>query len=285
MSEQETRAMARLTPTSALLAPRSRVIATDLQWIADSKDQRFLDHIFTRSTAKKRGFANVDFRYCTFDACYFRDCNFDSCNFTGCRFVGSNFHGSKFIGCDFDYASFERTQIDSAILDNSCPAHENLKLRFARTLRVNFQALGDTASVNKAILVELDATSIHLYEAWHSNASYYRKKYAGVHRFNSFVDWLRFKTLDALWGNGERPAKLARSVAVFLVVIAIIDVGTHRDPALVASYWKALIDSPQIFLGTGPSPFSGLAAAAIAFVRLVTFGLFVSILVRRFARR
>ncbi len=285
MTDQKANSIVQVAPFPGLLTPRHRVVTTDVQWAADSKDQPFLDHVFVRSTAKKRSFVNVDFRYCTFDACYFRDCKFDSCDFTGCRFLGSNFHGSTFVGCKFDYASFERTQIDSAILDHCCPAHENLKLRFARTLRVNFQALGDAASVNKAILVELDATSIHLHKAWRSNESYYRRKYAGVHRLNSFVDWLRFKTLDVLWGNGERPAKLARSVVAFLLLIAVIDVISHRDPALVASYWGALLDSPQAFLGTGPSLFGGLATAAIAFVRLVTFGLFVSILVRRFARR
>jgi uncharacterized protein YjbI with pentapeptide repeats len=285
MTDQASTTSVRVATPPGPLVTRRRVVASDQQWAADAKDQSFLDHVFTRSSAKKRAFTNVDFRYSAFDVCYFRDCKFDSCDFTGCRFIGSNFHGSTFTGCKFDYAHFERTQVDSAILDFCCPSVENLKLRFARTLRMNFQALGDAASVNKAILVELDATSIHLYKAWQSNESYYRKKYAGVARLNAFLEWSRFKALDVLWGNGERPAKLARFVLGFLVLIAAFDVGANRDPRLLTSYWAALLNSVQVFLGTGPSPFGSLASAGIAFARLVTFGLFVSILVRRFARR
>ncbi len=93
----------------------------------------------------------MDFKYCVFDGCYLRQCTFDSCDFTGCRFVGSSFHGSTFTGCKFDYAAFERTIITSDILDTCCPPFENLKLRFARTLRTNYEALGDSDAVNKAL--------------------------------------------------------------------------------------------------------------------------------------
>ena len=52
-------------------------------------------------------------------------------------------------------------------------------MKFARTLRMNYQQLGFAESVNKAIQIELQATEIHLYKAWRSNEAYYRKKYAG----------------------------------------------------------------------------------------------------------
>src|SRR4051794_5362342 len=107
---------------------RDRVIAIDWQWNADLSNRRFTDHVFTRSSAKQRTFAHVDFRYSLFDGCYFRNCTFDSCDFTGCRIVATNFHGSSFVGCKFDYAVFERTIIDNTILDTGCPAVENLKL-------------------------------------------------------------------------------------------------------------------------------------------------------------
>lgn len=270
----------------SLLKTKARWLLSDVQWLADANDAKFPDHIFTRTSAKKRTFSGVDFRYCTFDACYFRDCGFDSCDFTGCRFLNCNFHGSRFIGCKFDYAAFERTFIDNAILDECCPAYENLKLRFARSLRANFQALGDAESVNKAILVELDATGVHLTKAWTSNESYYRKKYRGLRRIKAFFAWLEFKILDLLWGNGERPGRLARSVLFFLVLLAIYDAITHGDPWSLHSYLAALLRSPATFLGTSASPpFGEFVTTTVAFLRLVAFGLFISILVRRFARR
>lgn len=273
------------TVAAGLLQPKTRILLTDQQWVADVRGTPFLDHVFVRSSAKRRSFISVDFRYSVFDACYFRDCCFDSCDFTGCRFVGTNFHGATFTGCTFDYASFERTQIDSIILDTCCPAFENLKSQFARTLRMNYQGLGDVRSVNKAILVELDATRIHLWKAWDSNEPYFRHKYKGWARKKAFVEWLGFMILDFLWGNGESPGKLVRFVGLLLVAIGMGDALGYRDPSLLSTYWTSLVGAPQVFLGSMQSPFGGLVSAGIVFLRLIVFGLFVSILVRRFVRR
>jgi hypothetical protein len=272
-------------PVAGLLQPKTRNFLTDQQWVADAREVRLSDHVFVRSSAKKRTFTNVDFRYSIFDACYFRDCSFDSCDFTGCRFVGTNFHGSTFDGSKFDYASFERTQIDSSVLDVCCPPFENVKSQFARTLRVNYQGIGDVRSANKAILVELDATRTHLLDAWHGNDRYHRQKYKGWTRVKAFVDWLGFVTLDFLWGNGESPGKLARSVGLLLVGIALCDALGHGNSGLISTYWASLVAAPQLFLGTSTSPFGGFVSAGIVFLRLIAFSLFVSILVRRLVRR
>ena len=73
-----------------------------------------------------------------------------------------------FTGCKFDYSIFERTLIDADLLDTECPGQENLKMRFARTLRMNFQQVGDAKAANRAIKVELQATMAHLHKAWRS---------------------------------------------------------------------------------------------------------------------
>jgi uncharacterized protein YjbI with pentapeptide repeats len=132
-----------------MLVNSGRQIETDKKFDTDVSSTAIQNRLFIRLIAKGKSFTKVDFRYCVFDACYLRACNFDSCDFTGCRFVGTNLHGSKFSGCKFDYATFERTLIDSAILDTECPGLENLKSRFARTLRTNFQQLGDATAVNR----------------------------------------------------------------------------------------------------------------------------------------
>jgi len=220
-----------------------------------------------------------------FDDCYFRKCVFDSCDFTGCRFVETSFYGSSFDGCTFDYATFERTIIDDDILDNCCPGYENLKLRFARTLRMNYQGLGDSAAANKAILVELEATGIHLSKAWRSNESYYRKKYKGIRRLSSFMEWAKFRTLDFAWGNGESPVKLTRTAVLLLFLLAAYDTLVYRNPILVSDWGQALHDAPQAFLVSSPSSYPGLVVAVVALTRLVVLGLFLSILIRRLARR
>ncbi|GAG90275.1 unnamed protein product, partial [marine sediment metagenome] len=218
--------------------------------------------------------------------CYLRNCVFDSCDFTGCRFISVNFHGTSFRGCKFDYATFERTIVDSNILDTSCPGWENLKSTFARTLRTNFQQLGDATSANKAIKVELEATEAHLYKAWKSNESYYRKKYEGLNRAKKFSEWLKFKVLDFIWGNGESAYKLVRSIIIIFLLMTIYNVLAFTDPAKISSYWNSILAIPPIFLGvTSPSHYPELYLTFIVFIRLAAIGFLLSIIIKKFSRR
>lgn len=263
-----------------------RVKLEDKRFDANVATAKFLNHFFLRLVAKERHFQNVDFRYCIFDACYLRDCTFDSCDFTGCRFIGTNFHGSSFPGCKFEYAVFERTDIDDDVLANNCPGYENLKRKFARTLRMNYQQLGDSESVNKAISVELEATNAYLYKSWRSNERYYRKKYKEWVRVGQFFKWANFKALDWIWGNGESAYKLGRAALFVLAAIAVIDATVFRDAGQVQSYAKAILVSPQILLGVEvPEAYGASYLSVIVFTRLVLFGFFMSIVIKRFNRR
>jgi hypothetical protein len=268
-----------------MLKDSTRVHLIDKWFDGDEANSGFTNHVFIRLIAKGRRFTHVDFKYSIFDACYLRDCVFDSCDFTGCRFVASNLHGSTFPGCKFDYTTFERTDIDSEVLDTSCPPFENLKAKFARTLRMNYQQLGDSAAVNKSISVELRAAETHLHKAWQSNESYYRKKYTGVMRLEMWGRWACFKLLDFIWGNGESPLKLIRSLILLLVAMAVIDVTTWRSSQDVRVI-QALASAPQVLLGTQtPDGFPRLYLALVMALRLVAFGFFTSILIKRFSRR
>lgn len=221
-----------------------------------------------------------------FEVCYLRGCVFDSCDFTGCRFSGSNFHGSTFSGCKFDYAWFERTLIDDSILNTGCPGPENLKLKFARTLRMNYQQIGDAQSANKAIKIELEATQLHLYKAWRSAESYYRKNYTGWNRLKVFGQWLNFRTLDIVWGNGESPWKLLRTAGIVVGAVSIIHATFFDDWRLVDNYISAIRKAPQVFFGTvTPATYPTWYLTIIMVTRLIMFGFFMSIVIKRFNRR
>ncbi len=269
-----------------MLSNSNRIEQKDKKFDADVSKANLTNQLFIRLVAKGKRFANVDFKYTIFDACYLRNCIFDTCDFTGCRFVGTSLYGSSFPGCKFDYVTFEKTVIDNDILDTGCPALENLKMKFARSLKVNYQQLGDTKSANKAVSVELQATEVHLSKSWRSNESYYRKKYAGWGRVKAFLEWVSFKTLDFIWGNGESVLKLLRAGLLVLLLIALIDVLSFKNPESLKSYWQALKEAPPIFLGVfSPTYYPSLYLALIAFVRLVTMGFFLSIIIKRFNRR
>ena len=249
-------------------------------------DDKFINKLFERLVALKVEFKNVDFRYCIFDAAYLRNCSFEECDFTGCRFINCNLAGCSFNGCKFDYASFDKSQIDNDILDVGCPGPENLKLKFARSLRMNYQQIGDAKSANKAISIELQATEDHLHKAWKSKESYYRKKYKGLDRLKVYGEWLEFKLLDLIWGNGESSWKLFRAVLVVLLIITAIHVIGFGNPSLVESYVEALWMSPQVFLGiVSPTAYPKSYVTLIFLIRLIMFGFFMSIIIKRFNRR
>lgn len=250
----------------------------------DPKDYAF--KVYIRLNAKKQSFKNVNFQHSIFDTCYFNKCIFDSCDFTGCRFVGCNLHQSAFSGCKFEYAVFERCQIDDDILEREAPQRENLKMRFARTLRMNFQQIGDAKAVNKAISLELVATESYLKKSWSSSETYYREKYPGWKRVPQFFKWLEFRVLDAIWGNGESTLKLLRTILVIHMLIAAYDTIQFRNPWDIKDYALSLAASPGIFFGIAnphayPIWFSSLVGAA----RLLGFAFLTAILVKRFGRR
>lgn len=142
-----------------MLSDSERKHQVDKKFETDVKDGKFKNKLFICLVALNKKITKVNFSYSIFDTCYLRKCIFESCDFTGCRFIGTNLHEAKFSDCEFRYATFEKTLVDNYILDQECPEEENLKMRFARSLRMNYQSLGDAESANKAMRVELRAFS------------------------------------------------------------------------------------------------------------------------------
>lgn len=275
-------------PHKALMKGNREVI-TDFYVGEDVQNERkaFAFKIYVRLNAKKETtIRNVSFQHSIFDGGYFNNCVFDSCDFTGCRFIGCNFHLTAFTGCKFDYAVFERCQIDDDILEREAPREENLKMRFARSLRMNFQQIGDAKAVNRAISQELEATSSYLKKSWSSSETYYREKYPGWKKLPQFMKWLEFRVLDAIWGNGENTLKLLRTIIVIHLMIAIYDTYKFGNAWDVRDYLTSFAASPGVFFGiTYPHTYPVWFSSAIAATRLIGFAFLTAILVKRFGRR
>lgn len=268
------------------LADSGKQEVKDKRIVEGFTGQKLTNKLWTRLVAKDVTFRRVNFSYSTFDACYIRSCKFDKCNFTGCRFTNSNFHGTTFSECAFDYATFEKTDVDPYILESEAPVRENLKMRFARSLRINFQQLGDADSINRAISVELNAKLAHLHKAVFSKESYYRNKYRRMSRLSHFGQLCSFRVMDFVWGNGESTAKLFRAAAAVMLAIGCADAFFFNDKSRVHDYWEGISRAPQIFMGTlAPSAYPTWYISLIVLVRLVLFGLFMAVLVKRFNRR
>lgn len=277
-----------VVPKNDFLQLGNREVITDFYVPADISNQpaSLAYKVFVRLNAKKIRFEKIAFKHCIFDGCYLNNCVFDSCDFTGCRFIGSNFHQSSFAGCNFEYATFERCQIDDDILTEEAPRPENLRMRFARSLRMNYQQIGDAKAVNKAISLELEATSVYLYKSWRSQETYYLKKYSGFKAALQFLRWLEFWILDFVWGNGESVLKLMRTLICVVIAIAIYDTSTVGNTLNIADYWGSLRRAPSIFLGVlSPQAYPSETLSLIAAGRFVGVALLTALLVKRFGRR
>jgi hypothetical protein len=89
-----------------------------------------------------------------------------------------------------------------------------------------------------------------------------------------------------MWGNGESTWKLVRSSCIVLMFIALVDLFIFKDPQSPGNYIDALVQAPQIFFGIStPRNYPGLYLTLIVIVRLVAFGFFMSIIIKRFNRR
>jgi hypothetical protein len=255
----------------------------------------FNNYLFIRAIAKKIVFDSLDFSKCIFDSCYLRDCRFIRCNFEGAKFINCNLHGSYFNDCNFDYVIFEKTFVDDEIFQ-CAPKLNNLKYKFARSLKLNYASIGDYIKASNAVKVELEATKKHLYDTWTLNDDYHRNKYGGIRkRFSQFYKWLKVTLLDFLWGNGESLWRLVRFNLIIFGVLTVYDI-FHN------SIINAL-DIIELFLIKIPSNYFGLTVLEessqknyfeyypnwlnlfLVISRLICLGLLMSIIIKKYNRR
>lgn len=262
------------------LKDSSRVLITDKQFTGSISNANLALHLLLRVSAKGITFDRVSFQYVIFDNCYFRNCKFLNCDFTGAYFVGSNLRGSSFDGSRFDYCRFSTTTAPLAIVERHMPGYENVALELARSLRTNYVQLGDAKGVNRAIAAELAATKVHLHKATWSSESYYRSKYIGLERWKVGFDFFSFMFFEVLWGNGESIGKVLRTILIVNLLLAVVLYISGE--ALLSSLQIA----PALFFGAGAyATAHPILAIVAAFTRFVLLGMFVSVLVKRLARR
>lgn len=254
----------------------------------------FQNHLFVRAIARKIIFKNVDFSKTYFENSYLRDCRFIRCNFEGAKFTGCNLTGSYFEDCNFDYVTFEKTFVDDEIFE-CAPKKDNLRYKFARSLKLNYASIGDYIKSSKAVTIELEATKKHLKDSWLSGEEWYQLKYGGIkRRFEQFRKWLAVSLLDFLWGNGESLWRLIRFNLLIFSILTLF----HIFSKSVTDVYKIF----DIFLIKIPSNYFGIVVKGtdnnnyfdyypawlnltLVITRLICFGLLMSIIIKKYNRR
>lgn len=253
------------------------------EFTADVQGCSFEQHKLIRVHAVKKAFTDVSFKQSVLNNCYFRNCTFIRCDFTGAHIKETNLRGTKFSDCKFAYATWEHSQLEQNFLKSCLPAEYNLARDMIRSLRVNFSQIGNCEAVNKAASMEVQLTGKHLYNAAYSKQSYYRTKYTGFERVMYGLRHVQWKFLELLWGNGESIYRVAQSsVVVILLAALLLFVRTNATLSL----WDALRISVLEFWGLETSlQLDNSLALLLAISRLILFGLFMAILVKRLSRR
>lgn len=257
----------------------------DKEFLSDVFSQSYSRRELTRVYAVKRTFSDVDFSQCSFTSCYFRNCRFIRCNFTGTNFKETNLRGSTYPESIFKYTTFDKSPVDAEILDNCLPPEENLARDLVQSLRVNFAQIGNYEAVNKAISIEVKQTGQHLYNAAYSKQSYYRGKeeYAGINRILYVWKHFSWKFLDILWGNGESIVKILFSAIFFVIASSLlVYIGNPEETPLK----NAFLGPIYAFWGVSTKFSIGESYMLLLTVgRLIFFSLFISVLIKRLARR
>lgn len=254
---------------------------------------KFDNHLFIRAIAKNIVFENIDFSKTYFENSYLRDCRFIRCNFEGAKFTGCNLIGSYFEDCNFDYANFEKTFVDDEIFD-CAPKRDNLRYKFARSLKLNYASIGDYIKASKAVTIELAATKNHLKDSWLSGEQFYKLKYGGIkRRTEQFWKWFKVSLLDFIWGNGESLWRLVRFNFIIFAFLTVYDI--FKKSVLNA------LDILQVLFIKVPSNYFGIdikegnqnyfeyypdwLSLILVITRLICFGLLMSIIIKKYNRR
>jgi len=254
----------------------------DIEYIENILGEDLSQHEYFKTYAVNIQFKDVNFKQCVFDTSYFRKCKFISCNFTGSIFKNCNFQGAQFDNCNFSYTQWEKTIIEESFLNHCLPSEENLARDLVRSLRVNFSQIGNYSAVNTAIRIEIQYTGIHLYNAAFSRKSYYRAKHKGLDRLSIAYRYIVWKILDILWGNGESLMRVSRTAIIIIGIVALYLWQESNFIRFRDSVSTSFFGFWGIYTGTS---LSSSMVAIFVISRLVLFGLFMAILVKRLSRR
>lgn len=254
-------------------------------------DDVYLEHqknpyknaVYKRVNCKKKiRIRGISFEHSFFNSCTMRNVVFEECSFVNCRFINCDFKDSYFNNCDFRYSQFNNTFVDIDIIKTS-PREHNLKAKFLRSLRVNFQQLGMKKKEEIIIKEEIKSQKEFLKSSWSSQDDYYKEKYRGIKRLYKFIEWTTFVVNDIIWGAGESIKKCITSTIFFLILIALItkeEVGFLDNFIDISYYFIGSIDKSIIIDNLSPE-----IKSLIICVRYIVFGAILSIIIKRFSTR
>lgn len=235
-------------------------------------DSTFWACCFHRVGARNALFEKSSLTQCFFEDAYLRKAHFHDVDLTGSTFRDCNLEKATFQGCNFRYCTFQATRLNPDEIIGCFPIEPNLRRDLARNLRKNFEALGDKATSDVFLNLEIEAYEQELLGALRRKTEYYRSHYSNVDQAVAGLKYIGSKLSGIVWGYGHRVRRLLASYAILSVVFAIITYfGRFRfsvdgqASARALDFWESIYYTFAGTLGLGVAPLSPVSPAAKAF--------------------
>lgn len=208
---------------------------------------------FVRLGAKKATFSNCSLTQCLFEDTYLRMAKFQNVQLVGSTFRHCNLEKASFRGCDIRYCRFEATLLDRNEIIGCLPIEPNLKRATARNLRKNFELLGDKASADIFLNIEIAAEEQELLGAFWRRTEYYRSHYTPTDQFLAGLKYLLSKLSGVVWGYGHRVRRLFFAYFALASIFALVtyfsslqfraDTGSQHSLGLMDSFYYSFATS------------------------------------------
>jgi len=231
-------------------------------------DKAFLKNVNLRwALFRDVGFKNARFVNCnlsqvTFAECYLRRAQFEKCDIVNSRFDACDFSQASIVDCRVDFASFRSCEISLETIRFPKDTPPRAMIRVSRNLKLNAMSMGNFA----------DAGELTFLEKTYERHGYWSDKAWGR--------WAGSLALNALWGYGEKPWRLALVMAFNIILFGSL---LHWvDPLPGKNWWEHVYFSAITYLTVGygdlapHSPLAQMLSVVCAAAGIATFGMLIA---------
>lgn len=174
------------------------------------------------STIRDVGFKGTHLAHCnlsqaSLSECYFRNTVFDNCDIVNSKFQKNEFSNARIEDCRLDFCSFKECEITLQTIRFRKDTDPRVLMRICRNLKLNAMSMGHFA----------DAGELTYMEKTFERHTLHRHAFSTEHesllqRLRAIRGWFGSILLNALWGYGERPARLLVATAAAIVLFGSV---------------------------------------------------------------
>jgi hypothetical protein len=174
------------------------------------------------STIRDVGFKGTHLAHCnlsqtSLSECYFRNTVFDNCDIVNAKFQKNEFSNARIEDCRLDFCSFKECEITLQTIRFRKDTDPRVLMRICRNLKLNAMSMGHFA----------DAGELTYMEKTFERHTLHRHAFTAEHeslrlRLRAIRGWFGSMLLNALWGYGERPARLLVATAAAIVLFGSV---------------------------------------------------------------